>query len=91
LIDDDNPPWTEEDFARARPAREVLPPDLYAALTAKRKPGERGPQKAPTKVQVTLRLDRSVVDHFKASGPGWQTRMNAALRNHVRGGRERPR
>jgi len=35
LIDDENPEWTEEDFARARPAREVLPPALYAALTDK--------------------------------------------------------
>ncbi|MDR2213045.1 MAG: hypothetical protein LBE21_05400 [Pseudomonadales bacterium] len=32
--DPDNPEWTEEDFAKARPARDVLPPALYAALTA---------------------------------------------------------
>jgi len=35
LIDDENPEWTDDDFARARPAREVLPPALYAALTNK--------------------------------------------------------
>ena len=40
----------------------------------------RGPQKAPTKRQVTLRLDEDVVDHFRAGGSGWQTRLNAALR-----------
>jgi uncharacterized protein (DUF4415 family) len=78
LIDEENPEWTEEDFARARPAREVLPPAVYEALTRKRR-GERGPQKAPTKVAVTLRVDRDVVDRFKAAGPGWQTRMNDAL------------
>jgi uncharacterized protein (DUF4415 family) len=78
LIDEENAEWTEEDFARARPAREVLPPAVYEALTRKRR-GERGPQKAPTKVAVTLRVDRDVVDRFKAAGPGWQTRMNDAL------------
>jgi uncharacterized protein (DUF4415 family) len=30
--------------------------------------------------QVTLRLDRDVLDHFQADGPGWQDRVNAALR-----------
>jgi uncharacterized protein (DUF4415 family) len=78
LIDEENPEWTEGDFARARPAREVLPRALYDALTKKR-PGQRGPQKAPTKVAVTLRVDRDVLQRFKAKGPGWQTRMNEAL------------
>lgn len=32
------------------------------------------------KEQVTLRLDRDVLDHFQADGPGWQDRINAALR-----------
>jgi uncharacterized protein (DUF4415 family) len=78
LIDDENPEWTEADFARARPAREVLPPAIYEELTKKRR-GERGRQKAPTKVAITLRVDRDVLDSFKAAGPGWQTRMNQAL------------
>jgi uncharacterized protein (DUF4415 family) len=78
LIDEQNPEWTEADFARARPAREVLSPALYNALTKKLR-GQRGPQKGPTKVAITLRLDRDVVDRFKAAGPGWQTRMNEAL------------
>lgn len=76
--DPDNPEFTEEDWARARPAREVLPPALYAALT--RRPGQRGPGKRPRKVPVTLRLDADVVEAFKADGEGWQTRMNDALR-----------
>jgi uncharacterized protein (DUF4415 family) len=42
--------------------------------------GERGPQKAPTKQQVTLRLDRDVVERFRATGDGWQRRINEALR-----------
>jgi uncharacterized protein (DUF4415 family) len=42
--------------------------------------GERGPQKAPTKQQVTLRLDRDILDRFRATGEGWQSRINDALR-----------
>lgn len=40
----------------------------------------RGPQLAPTKQQVTLRLDPDVLAKFRATGPGWQTRVNEALR-----------
>ena len=32
------------------------------------------------KEQVTLRIDRDVLDHFQEDGPGWQERINAALR-----------
>jgi uncharacterized protein (DUF4415 family) len=43
------------------------------------------PPKADRKVSVTLRLDREVVERFKATGAGWQTRINAALkRSRVR-------
>ncbi|HUV70041.1 MAG TPA: BrnA antitoxin family protein [Terracidiphilus sp.] len=41
--------------------------------------GKRGPQKAPTKKLVSLRLSPEVVEHFKASGPGWQTRIDSTL------------
>jgi len=67
---------TAEDFAAMRPLAEVVP-ELAEIL---RKRGERGPQKAPTKQQVTLRLDRDVVDRFRSTGPGWQRRINEALR-----------
>lgn len=76
----DVPEWTEEMFRRARPAHEVLP-DIF--------PRPRGPQKAPTKVQTTIRLDNDVVEHFRASGKGWQTRLNTVLRKAVE--RERKR
>jgi uncharacterized protein (DUF4415 family) len=77
--DPENPELTEDELARLRPAREVLPPDLLSAL-AKRRRGQRGPQKTPTKKLVTLRLDPDVLDHFRASGPGWQSRLNETLR-----------
>ena len=76
VFDDDNPEWTEEDFARARPAQEVLPPEVIAAFGKGRVGRPAGSEKA----QVSLRLDRDVIARFKADGPGWQTRMNAALR-----------
>jgi uncharacterized protein (DUF4415 family) len=38
------------------------------------------PKALNPKVQVTIRLDADVVEVFKADGPGWQTRINAALR-----------
>jgi uncharacterized protein (DUF4415 family) len=42
---------------------------------------QRGRPKAPvTKVSTTLRLDPDVIDHFKSAGPGWQSRINEALR-----------
>ncbi|HRE86449.1 MAG: BrnA antitoxin family protein [Candidatus Accumulibacter sp.] len=48
-----------------------------------RQPGRRGPQKLPTKVAVTVRYSPEVLDYFKATGDGWQTRMNDVLRRHV--------
>ena len=40
----------------------------------------RGPNKRPAKEQVAIRLDPEVVGALRASGPGWQTRVNAALK-----------
>jgi uncharacterized protein (DUF4415 family) len=50
---------------------------------AKRRVGQRGPQKKPTKEAVTLRLDRAVLAYFRATGEGWQTRLNDALKRVV--------
>jgi uncharacterized protein (DUF4415 family) len=75
VFDDDNPEWTDEDFARARPPEEVLPPELLAQFK-----NYRGPQKAPTKVAVSIRLSPEVISYFKSKGPGWQSRIDTALR-----------
>src|ERR1700716_584763 len=71
--DPDNPEWTARDFRRAKPFVKMFP-----ALAKSRR--VRGPQKQPTKVAVSLRLSREVVERFKADGPGWQTRMDEALK-----------
>lgn len=74
---------TREDLKEFRPANETLPPGLNAMLP-KRKPGQRGPQKNLTKDQITLRLDHDVVEHFKATGSGWQSRINSTLREAMK-------
>ena len=79
VIDDENPEWTADDFRRARPAAEVLPPEL-AAILPKRKPGQRGPQRSPVKKRISLRLDEDILARYKATGPGWQTRINEDLK-----------
>lgn len=78
---------TRKDIRAMRSAAEVLPAELLAILP-KRKRGERGPQKAPTKEQVTLRLDPDVLAFFKKGGPGWQTRVNEALKRSISKRRE---
>ena len=42
--------------------------------------GKRGPQKSPTKIPVSIRLSPEVIKHFKAKGPGWQSRIDDVLR-----------
>ena len=50
-------------------------------IAARRKPGRpAGSVKADRKRQVALRLDPDVLEHFRATGPGWQSRINEALR-----------
>jgi uncharacterized protein (DUF4415 family) len=65
---------TLEDMKQFKPIHEA---DLPASLM--KKLGVRGPQKAPTKVRVSLRLSREVVEYFRATGDGWQTRMDGEL------------
>jgi uncharacterized protein (DUF4415 family) len=77
--DSDNPEWTKEDFARSIRFKD-LPESLRRSLS-KRK---RGPQKAPTKVLVSMRLSRDVVDGLRATGAGWQVRADEALRAWVK-------
>jgi uncharacterized protein (DUF4415 family) len=43
----------------------------------------RGPQKAPTKVLTTIRLDADVLAYFRATGSGYQTRINRELRKAI--------
>lgn len=77
-LDPENPEWTDEDWARARPAIEVCPEIVEAYRRS------RGPNKNPTKEAVSLRLSQEVLEFFRATGRGWQTRLNAELIKLVR-------
>jgi uncharacterized protein (DUF4415 family) len=77
--DPDNPEWTDEQFARAKAATDVLPSDLLAELKSR---GGR-PRSPSRKLPVKLRLDPDVVEGFRALGPGWQTRMNEVLKREL--------
>jgi len=86
LIDEENPEWTEKMFKSAHPAHEALPEIFGADLASellKRKPGQRGAQKRPKKDPVTIRYSRDVLKYFRSTGPGWQARIDAVLKEWV--------
>ncbi len=84
LIDDENPELTEEWFARARPATEVLP-ELFGAEAVAHllKPKRGRPPKAARKRATNIRLSPEVLAYFRATGPGWQTRVDEVLKAHA--------
>lgn len=61
--------------------RPLTEAELSASL-ALRKRGR--PAGSGTKEQVAIRFDRDVLDTFRSVGPGWQTRMNDALRDWLK-------
>lgn len=79
LIDDDNPEWVTEDFKHALPFS-ALPETLQTKLARR----VRGTQLAPTKARITIRLSPNVVETFKATGSGWQSRMDGALQDWLK-------
>ena len=79
VFDDDNPEWTDGDVKHARPIADF--PELAKAFPNGSKP--RGRPKGSTtseKSLVSLRIDNDVLERFRATGPGWQSRINEALR-----------
>lgn len=67
---DDAPEWTEDQWDRA----EIRHGDKII---------RRGRPPGRTKERISLRVDKDVLEKYRASGPGWQTRMNEALRKAV--------
>ena len=74
LLDDDLPELDDDFFARARPAAEVMG---AAFMEMARRPGR--PKADAPKQPVTIRFDAAVARHLRASGKGWQTRVNDVL------------
>lgn len=71
----DNPEWTEQDFAKARPFIEVFPDLAESIRRARGRPKVDSPRQ-----QISLRLDPDVIEKFKATGKGWQSRINDVLK-----------
>jgi uncharacterized protein (DUF4415 family) len=72
----DNPELTEDDMKRAKPFADMFPE--FAESIRRNMAGR--PKLERPKQPISIRLDQDVVEHFKAGGEGWQSRMNEALR-----------
>ena len=81
LIDDDGVvrELTAADSAEFRPFLE-LPESEKKVLRGLK----RGPQKAPTKELISIRLSPDVVQAFRATGPGWQSRVDSVLKDSLK-------
>lgn len=81
LTDEDEPvEWTDEMFDRAQiSVGGVVIREATGTLTRRGRP----PLGDAPKQQVTLRLPRNVIEHFKAGGAGWQTRIGEVLARHA--------
>ncbi len=74
---EENPEWTAADFKNAM-RYPNLPPELMRIIQADKK--QRGAQKAPKKAAISIRLSPDVLEALRATGPGWQGRVDDALR-----------
>lgn len=74
---DDAPAWTEEQLARAQLAdgEKILRPDSGTLMRPRGRPKKGNPKEL-----VRIRLSPEVVRHFRATGKGWQTRIDEALK-----------
>ena len=70
----------KEDFERFRPIAEVTP-SLLAKI--KKGVGERGPQKSPKKVPISIRVSPETAEYFRSMGKGWQGRVNEILKEYI--------
>lgn len=72
----DIPPLTDAQLAQAKPFAEVFP---ELADQMRKNLGGRPKVESPKKA-ISIRLDSEVIDKFKRTGPGWQSRMNEVLK-----------
>lgn len=84
-FDDDNPEWTATDFGRADRASRVIGKRAASALIRKR--GRPALEQNARKKQITIRLDPELLVEMRATGPGWQTRVEGVLKRAVRQGK----
>ncbi len=77
---DENPEWTKEDFARAKPFKEVFPEQYETWKKIGRPPVEH------PKVHIGFRLAADVVKGIRATGPGYNARVEKVLRGALEKG-----
>ena len=82
VINDNNPEWTEADFARARPFSEMFPEQ---ARSLKNQGGR--PKLERPKIHVGFRLAADVVEGIKATGRGYNARVEQVLRDALAQGK----
>ena len=80
---DENPEWTEANFARAKPFREVHP-EAYAAWEKNR--GGRPRVESP-KIHLGVRMAADVVNGLRATGRGYSTRLENLIREALAEGK----
>lgn len=86
LTDVDNPELTDAELATMRPARDVLPPDVYArAVAAFSERRERAAAAEPEDVAVTIRIEPDTLAALEASGSDWQATVRTLLREVASG------
>ena len=78
------PPWVDPDDAPEVTLQWVAEADLYAGEKLVRRGRPLGSIKAAPKVSTTIRFDPDVLAALKISGKGWQTRVNAAMREWLK-------
>lgn len=78
--DEENPEWTAADFKNAM-RYPNLPPELMRIIEADKK--QRGAQAAPKKQAISIRLSPDVLEAMRATGPGWQSRVDSMLRTKL--------
>ncbi len=77
-LDADAPPLDERRLVQMRPASAAEAADLQARARGRGRPPAAHPKRL-----VSLRLDQDVIERFRATGPGWQSRINEVLREHL--------
>lgn len=83
-VDADTRELSTEEIRRMRPAHETLPKRIGESAATELLKRRGRPPADVTKVATSVRYDRDVLDAFRATGEGWQTRMNEALRDYAR-------
>lgn len=82
IIDNENPEWTQADIDNALAFQQM--PEQLQSLVLQSQAKKRGrPLSQNKKVSVTIRYSSNVIEAFKTTGKGWQSRMNKVLEDYI--------